>query len=126
MENITEIRLCPVSATLKLIGGRWKPMILYYLMDHTRRFGEMASRMPMISRKVLSSQLKEMEDDGLIRRQEYKEVPPRVEYSLTDLAMSMKPLLIHMATWGQEMVLDKRPAESRCREGLESSKAITG
>jgi DNA-binding HxlR family transcriptional regulator len=84
MDNNMERELCPVSATLKLIGGRWKVMILYNLIDHTRRFGEIAARMPAISRKVLSAQLKELEDDGLISRQEYKEIPPRVEYSLTE------------------------------------------
>jgi DNA-binding HxlR family transcriptional regulator len=83
-------------------------MILCNLMDHTRRFGEIGARMPAISRKVLSGQLKELENDGMISRQEYKEIPPRVEYSLTELGNSVKPLLNHMAQWGQEMILDGR------------------
>ncbi|MGF7042671.1 winged helix-turn-helix transcriptional regulator [Mucilaginibacter lappiensis] len=99
---------CPVTATITMIGGRWKPIILYNLSDHTRRFGEIAVRMPLISRKVLSEQLKELEADGMISRQEFKEIPPRVEYSLTELGKSVRPLLIHMATWGQEMVLNAR------------------
>ena len=97
---------CPVTATITMIGGRWKPIILYNLSDHTRRFGEIAVRMPLISRKVLSEQLKELEADGMVSRQEFKEIPPRVEYSLTELGKSVRPLLIHMATWGQEMVLN--------------------
>jgi DNA-binding HxlR family transcriptional regulator len=65
--------------------------------------------MPAISRKVLSEQLKELEADGLINREQFKEIPPRVEYSLTELGKSVRLLLIHMATWGQEMVLNARP-----------------
>lgn len=108
MENKVENNTCPVTATMNLIGGRWKPVILYHLADHTRRFGEISARMPSISRKVLSEQLKELEEDGLISRQQFKEIPPRVEYSLTELGKSVRPLLIHIATWGQEMVLNAR------------------
>lgn len=108
MENKVENNLCPVTATITLIGGRWKPLILFHLSDHTRRFGEIAVRMPSISRKVLSEQLKELEVDGLIYREQFKEIPPRVEYSLTELGKSVRPLLIHMATWGQEMILNNR------------------
>jgi DNA-binding HxlR family transcriptional regulator len=108
MENKFENNPCPVTATITLIGGRWKPIILYHLSDHTRRFGDIAARMPAISRKVLSEQLKELEENGLINRQQFKEIPPRVEYSLTDLGKSVKPLLIHMATWGQERLLDAK------------------
>jgi DNA-binding HxlR family transcriptional regulator len=99
---------CPFTTTIALIGGRWKSIILFLLSDHTRRFGEIATRMPSISRKVLTEQLKELEADGLINRITYKEIPPRVEYSLTDLGQSLRPILKDMATWGQEMVLDKR------------------
>jgi len=108
VENKVENNPCPVTATITLIGGRWKPLILFNLSDHTRRFGEIAVRMPSISRKVLSEQLKELEVDGLIHREQFKEIPPRVEYSLTELGKSIRPLLIHMATWGQEMVLNAR------------------
>jgi DNA-binding HxlR family transcriptional regulator len=95
-----------------LIGGRWKSIILFLLSDHTRRFGEIAARMPSISRKVLSEQLKELEADGLINRQQFKEIPPRVEYSLTELGQSLRPILKDMATWGQENVLDAPPVSS--------------
>lgn len=106
MENKAENNSCPVTATITIIGGRWKPIILFHLSDHTRRFGEIAARMPLISRKVLSDQLKELEAAGMISRQEFKEIPPRVEYSLTELGKSVRPLLIHMVTWGQEMILN--------------------
>jgi DNA-binding HxlR family transcriptional regulator len=106
MENKGKNNACPFTTTIGLIGGRWKSIILYLLSDHTRRFGEIAARMPSISRKVLSEQLKELEADGLINRKQYKEIPPRVEYSLTDLGESLRPILKDMATWGQEKVLN--------------------
>jgi DNA-binding HxlR family transcriptional regulator len=106
MENKAENSPCPVTTAMTLIGGRWKTIILYHLSDHTRRFGEIAARIPSISRKVLSEQLKELEADGLINRQQFKEIPPRVEYSLTELGQSVRPILKDMATWGQEMILD--------------------
>jgi len=76
------------------------------LSDHTRRFGEIAARMPSISRKVLAEQLKELEADGLINRQQFKEIPPRVEYSLTELGKSLRPIMNDMAIWGQEKIID--------------------
>jgi len=105
MENKLDHTPCPVTATIALIGGRWKTIILYILSDHTRRFGEISVRMPSISRKVLTEQLKELEADGLINRERFKEIPPRVEYSLTDLGRSLNPILNDMAAWGKEKVL---------------------
>jgi len=108
MEKIADHMHCPVTATISLIGGRWKAVILFVLSSHTRRFGEIAVRMPTISRKVLTEQLKELEADGLISRKQYKEIPPRVEYSLTDLGRSLDPILNVMAEWGREKVLAAR------------------
>ncbi len=93
---------CPVTATLALIGGKWTPVILYYLASGTRRFGEIAARIPAISRKVLTEQLKELEANGFILRRQYKEIPPRVEYSLTDLGKSLNPMFDEMAAWGRK------------------------
>lgn len=90
-----------VEATLRVIGGKWKPIILYHLAYSTRRFGEIAARMPGISRKVLTEQLKELEKDKLIVRKYYKEIPPRVEYSITELGLSLEPVLKEMSKWGQ-------------------------
>jgi DNA-binding HxlR family transcriptional regulator len=98
---------CPMTATLQYIGGRWKCVILFYLTAGTRRFGEIAARIPTISRKVLTQQLKELEADGLIERKQYKEIPPRVEYTLTDLGTSLSPVFKAMSNWGKENILSK-------------------
>ncbi|WP_130733837.1 helix-turn-helix domain-containing protein [Flavobacterium sp. J27] len=99
---------CPVSAMLELIGGKWKPVILYCLRSDTRRFGEIATRIPSISRKVLTDQLKELEQDNLIVRVQFNETPPRVEYSLSELGKSMAPVLAEMAKWGTENIFNQR------------------
>ncbi len=99
---------CPVTAMLQFIGGKWKPAILYCLKSDTRRFGEIAARIPSISRKVLTDQLKELEADQLIVRMEYKEIPPRVEYALSELGKSMAPVLAEMEKWGTEHILNKK------------------
>ncbi len=108
MANFNEDIACPITATLEYIGGRWKCVILYYLTSGKRRFGEIAVRIPTISRKVLTQQLKEMEKDGLIVRKQFKEIPPRVEYSLTDLGKSLSAVFKEMSAWGKENVLNKR------------------
>jgi DNA-binding HxlR family transcriptional regulator len=99
---------CPVSAMLELIGGKWKPVILYCLRAETRRFGELSARIPNISRKVLTDQLKELEQDNLVIRTQYNETPPRVEYALSDLGKSMAPVLAAMEQWGITNILHKR------------------
>lgn len=108
MASFNEDVACPMTATLEYIGGRWKCIILFYLTAGTRRFGEIAARIPTISRKVLTQQLKELESDGLIVRKQYKEIPPRVEYALTDLGKSLSPVFKAMSAWGKAHVLDKR------------------
>jgi len=102
MENKSDHADCPVIETLALIGGRWKLIILHVLCKHTRRFGEINVRIPSISRKVLTEQLRELEADGLISRKQYKELPPRVEYALTDYGESLRPLLTYMSAWSRE------------------------
>lgn len=99
---------CPIAATMGYIGGRWKTIILYFLSSGTKRFGEIGARIPTISRKVLTQQLKELERDGLIVRKEYKEIPPRVEYALTDLGKSLSSVFKEMANWGKQYVLKMR------------------
>lgn len=105
MEKLREKTQCPVTATLQLIGGRWKTIILFCLTTGTKRFGEIAVRIPDISRKVLTEQLKELAADGLIQREQYKEIPPRVEYSLTELGISLLPIIHELEKWGTENVL---------------------
>ena len=98
---------CPVTASIELIGGKWKTIILYSLLSGTRRFGEIAVRIPDISRKVLTEQLKELESDGLILREQYKEIPPRVEYSLTELGTRLSPVFRALEIWGTVNLLSK-------------------
>ncbi|URZ18678.1 winged helix-turn-helix transcriptional regulator [Clostridium felsineum] len=95
-----ELPACPVETTLLLIGEKWKVLILRDLMEGTKRFGELKKSIGSISQKVLTQQLKAMEKDGLVLRKAYAEVPPRVEYSLTSLGKSLKPILDSMWSWG--------------------------
>lgn len=106
-KEITIIPECPITATLSVIGGRWKTLILFQLASKTRRFGEIGVRIPTISKKVLTEQLKELEKDGLISRQKFKETPPRVEYSLTEMGKSLSPIFDEMAVWGFKNILKK-------------------
>ena len=93
---------CPVETTLMLISDRWKVLNIRDLMDGTKRFGELKKSIGSISQKVLTSNLREMEADGLVNRKVYAEVPPRVEYTLTDTGYSLKPILDAMVEWGLE------------------------
>lgn len=93
---------CPVETTLTLIGDKWKVLILRDLMPGTKRFGELKKSIGSVSQKVLTSQLRAMEESGLVDRKVYAEVPPRVEYSLTELGQSLKPILDSMWAWGEE------------------------
>lgn len=98
----SEWPLCPVETTLSLIGSKWKVLILRELLAGTRRFGELQRGVGHVSQKVLTSQLRAMEADGLVHREMFAEVPPRVEYSLTPLGMSLRPVIEAMKTWGEE------------------------
>ncbi len=100
-ENITKLPACPVETTLMLIGDKWKVLILRDLMPGTKRFGELKKSIGSVSQKVLTAQLRDMEKSGLISRKVYAEVPPRVEYSLTPLGQSLKPILDQMVKWGE-------------------------
>ncbi|MFY0601462.1 MAG: helix-turn-helix transcriptional regulator [Cyclobacteriaceae bacterium] len=104
-KNTNIILECPVTATMTLIGGKWKPVIIYALSGKTRRFGEIAARVPGISRKVLSEQLKQLEEDGLVSRKQFNEIPPRVEYTLTPLGDSLQSILLSLADWGIKNVI---------------------
>ena len=93
---------CPVETTLMLIGDKWKVLILRDLKPGTKRFGELKKSIGSVSQKVLTAQLRDMEKNGLLTRTVYAEVPPSVEYSLTELGKSMKPILDAMWNWGEE------------------------
>lgn len=93
---------CPVETTLSLIGDKWKVLILRDLMPGTKRFGELKKSIGSISQKVLTSQLRAMEESGLVNRKVYAQVPPKVEYSLTEVGRSLRSVLDVMAQWGIE------------------------
>lgn len=101
---------CPVETTLMLISDKWKVLILRDLMAGPRRFGELKHSVGNVSQKVLTSQLHQMEESGLLIRTAYPEVPPRVEYALTDLGRSLKPVLDAMWDWGTAYKEGKQPA----------------
>ncbi|WP_302822713.1 helix-turn-helix domain-containing protein [uncultured Anaerotruncus sp.] len=98
---------CPVETTLLLIGDKWKVMILRDLMTGTKRFGALRRSIPAISQKMLTQQLRAMEADGLVHREVYAEVPPRVEYSLTETGESLRPVLDAMFVWGRQYQRDQ-------------------
>lgn len=99
---VKELPACPVETTLTLISDKWKVLVLRDLMPGTKRFGELKKSIGNVSQKVLTAQLREMEQSGLLIRTVYPEVPPRVEYTLTELGRSLKPILDAMQTWGEE------------------------
>ena len=98
-ENLPE---CPVATTVQLIGSKWKLLILRDLLTGTKRYNELKRSLPDISQKVLTASLKSMDEDGIVIRTAYPEVPPRVEYTLTDVGYSLAPVLDAMASWGTD------------------------
>lgn len=92
---------CPVETALDVIDGKWKILILWYLRRDTKRFNELQKLMPRITQKMLSNKLKELEEDGIINREVYAVVPPKVEYSLTEYGKSLKPILKQLYLWGE-------------------------
>lgn len=109
--NITD--RCPVSATLELIGGKYKGLILWHLSEGTLRFSELQKRIPKATAKMLTQQLRELEKDKLINRQIFPVIPPKVEYSLTVLGKSLMPVLAAMRDWGADY-LRSMDLESNC------------
>lgn len=93
---------CPVEATLDVIGGKWKGVILFHLMDEAKRFNELRRLLPEVTQRMLTLQLRELENDGVIHREIYPQIPPKVEYSLTPFGETLKPILLLMKDWGNE------------------------
>jgi DNA-binding HxlR family transcriptional regulator len=91
---------CPVELTLDIIGGKWKVVILFWLKNGTLRFGELRQRIPGVSERMLTKQLRELEEHGIVRRKVYPKVPPKVEYGLTDYGRTLRPITNMMCEWG--------------------------
>ncbi|GAA3412335.1 winged helix-turn-helix transcriptional regulator [Paenibacillus hodogayensis] len=102
-----QIDVCPVTETQNVIAGKWKIIILWHLKE-TRRFGELQRLVPGVSKGILTSQLRELERDQMIHRKVYQEVPPKVEYSLTDAGKSFIPILENMGEWGRKYAMGKQ------------------
>ena len=96
---------CPIEATLSLIGGKYKAIILWHLLNHTMRYSELHKKLPNATDKMLTQQLRELEKDGLITRTVYPVVPPKTEYSLTDFGKSLVPILNAMCDWGNDYLI---------------------
>ncbi|MBW4438450.1 MAG: helix-turn-helix transcriptional regulator [Pleurocapsa minor GSE-CHR-MK-17-07R] len=101
---------CPIETTLAILGGKWKPVILYHLFDHTRRFGELQRLIPQVTREMLTQHLRELEADGIVQRKIYHQVPPKVEYSLSPLGQTLKPMLVMMHEWAVTFRSENAPA----------------
>jgi DNA-binding HxlR family transcriptional regulator len=117
---------CPVEATLELIGGKYKALILWHLSSEILRFSELRKRIPKATPKMLTQQLRELEEQNLVHREVYPVIPPKVEYSLTETGRSLMPILVAMRDWGAAylrgkdlepccFMMDSEPAESCCR-----------
>lgn len=102
---------CPAFRSMAILGSKWKPIIIYMLRKRTARFGQLHAGIGTISKKVLTGTLKELEADGILLREEFKELPPRVEYSLTEKGKSLLPLIISLAKWDYEHYKSKYPHE---------------
>ncbi|MEK5500319.1 winged helix-turn-helix transcriptional regulator [Bacillus sp. FSL M8-0168] len=91
---------CPVEATIDIIGGKWKSVILFHLIDGKKRFNELRRLIPKVTQRMLTLQLRELERDGIVHREIYKQVPPKVEYRLTDFGQTLIPIINQMMNWG--------------------------
>lgn len=105
--NYMKHNSCPVAATMTQIGGKWKPIILYLISHDVNRFGEMLRMIEGVSKKMLTKQLRELEADGLVNRKVFAEVPPRVEYTISERGQSIRPIIVAMREWGLAHVLEK-------------------
>ncbi|MGW1956520.1 winged helix-turn-helix transcriptional regulator [Streptomyces sp. NPDC001920] len=104
--------VCGVDAAMDVVGGKWKVLILWALGERPCRFGALRRELPGVTEKVLAAQLRELEADGIVHREAYDEVPPRVEYSLTPLGSSLNEALAPLGTWGRENILEAYPQRS--------------
>jgi DNA-binding HxlR family transcriptional regulator len=111
---------CPAEVTLRVIGGKWKPVILWHLKDGVKRFSELKRAIPGVTQRMLSQQLRELERDGVVLRKVYAQVPPKVEYGLTEFGRTLHPILRMMCKWGAE---HSRRVQNRARANAQTALA---
>ena len=107
---------CPVRSALGVIGGKWKPIIAFYLLEGTKRFGQLRKLMPEATQKVITQQLREMERDGIVERKVFAQIPPRVEYSLTPYGRTLRPVMKHLCEWGKRHAERSRKVDGSAKE----------
>ncbi len=112
---------CPVEATLDVMGGKWKGVILYHLLSGPKRFNELRRLLPEVTQRMLTLQLRELEHDEVIHREIYREVPPKVEYSLTPFGQSLEAVLLLMRTWGEQYVQRLHEREAAVEQRADSA-----
>jgi DNA-binding HxlR family transcriptional regulator len=112
---------CPVEASLDLIGGKWKSIILFRVIEETRRFNELRRILPGLTQRMLTNQLRELEQDGLIMRKFYAEVPPKVEYSISEFGKTLEPVLLALKNWAEEQMLPRMNLNKKESGGSEAS-----
>lgn len=110
---------CPVTAALEVLGGKWKPIILVILSEGPHRFGEIKKRIPKISQKILTQMLRELERDKLVSRKIYNVIPPKVEYTLTELGVCLEPIIDQVYQWGVKYTISSAPVPQRVRNKKE-------
>ncbi len=108
VEQLEKYGGCPVSSTLKVFGGKWKPLILYFISVDVNRFGQLQRMIPGCSKKMMTTQLRELEKDGLVDREVFAEVPPKVIYTLTEKGESLRPIFRELSRWGIENILEPK------------------
>lgn len=107
---------CPVGVTLDVIGGKWKGIILYQLLSGTKRYNELRRLQPAVTQRMLTLQLRELEQDGIVHREVYKQIPPRVDYSLTPFGRTLEPIIVAMKEWGEHYEKDVRTQRHLCKK----------
>lgn len=115
---------CPVEAALDIVGGKWKAMLIFHVLDGTKRFGEFGRLLPGLTQRMLTTQLRELEADGVILRTVYAQVPPKVEYSITEFGRTLEPLLRELAAWAEGHVKPRLEAgDGGCPPATVSARA---
>lgn len=110
---MNDIKACPISGSINIFGGKWKPEILYFLNQDSKRFNELRKLIPAVTQRMLTQQLRELERDGIVTRRQYLEIPPKVVYSLSRLGKSLIPIFNELETWSAENMPDVEKARAR-------------